>query len=88
MANGGYAIMDRLAEAHDPAAKPPWPSFGEIDIATLAAGFGCPARRVAGAADLTAALDEVVPGLATRREPLVLVVEVEPDPTFTPDPRR
>jgi benzoylformate decarboxylase len=84
MANGGYAIMDRLAEAHDPAAKPPWPSFGEVDIATLAAGFGCPARRVAGAADLTAALDEVVPGLATRAEPLVLVVEVEPDPTFTP----
>src|SRR5205823_9906293 len=28
LANGGYAVLDRLAEAH--GGKPPWPSFDEI----------------------------------------------------------
>jgi len=33
---------------------------------------------------LLAVLDEVVPGLAERTEPLVLGVVVEADPTFQP----
>lgn len=74
MSNGGYAVMDRLAA--NAGATPPWPGFGEISIATLAAGFGCPARRVETLADLLEILDEVVPGLAERTEPLVLDVAV------------
>ena len=44
LANGGYRVMDRLAEAQDEAA--PWPAFGAIDIAAMARAQGCPARRV------------------------------------------
>ena len=82
LANGRYAIMDRLAERHGEAA--PWPALR-----------GRPPRgdrrraRLPGAADrdhdeLLAVLDEVVPGLAQPREPLLLDVVVEPDPTFAP----
>jgi benzoylformate decarboxylase len=35
-------------------------------------------------ATLLAVVDEVVPGLAGRGEPLLLDVAVEPDPTFAP----
>ena len=46
LSNGGYAIMDRLAEQQGGTA--PWPGFG-IDVAGLARAFGCPARTVADA---------------------------------------
>src|SRR4051794_23673557 len=62
LSNGRYAIMDRLAERH--AQPAPWPGFEEVRLATVAAGFGCPARRVEGHDELRAVLDEVVPGLA------------------------
>jgi benzoylformate decarboxylase len=80
LSNGRYAIMDRLAERHEKSA--PWPDFEEIRVSTIAAGLGCPARRIEDHAELLAVLDEVVPGLAKRTEPLVLDVAVEPDPTF------
>jgi len=82
LANGGYAIMDRLAERH--GEPPPWPRFDDVRISTIAAGLGCPARRVEDHDALLAAVDELVPGLATRTEPLVLEVVVEADPTFAP----
>ncbi|MGH3586636.1 MAG: thiamine pyrophosphate-dependent enzyme, partial [Pseudonocardia sp.] len=82
LANGRYAIMDRLAEQR--GGKPPWPAFEEVSVSGLATSFGCPARRVADHAALVAALDEVVPTLAERTEPLVLEVVVEADPTFAP----
>jgi benzoylformate decarboxylase len=81
LANRGYAVMDRLAERQ--GAPGPWPSF-EVDFGALARGLGCPARRVEEHADLLSALDEVVPGLESRPEPLVLEVLVAPDPTFRP----
>ncbi len=81
LSNGGYAIMDRLAEQHGGTA--PWPGFG-IDVAGLARAFGCPARTVAEHGDLLAVLDEVVPGLAGRDEPLLLEVVVAPDESFAP----
>jgi benzoylformate decarboxylase len=81
LSNGGYAVMDRLAEREGGAG--PWPSF-EVDMCALANGLGCPARRVETHADLTSALDEVVPELASRTEPLVLEVAVAPDPIFRP----
>lgn len=77
LSNGGYAVMDRLAA--NAGVKPPWPGFEEVSIATLASGFGCEARRIETTDELVAALDEVVPGLATRSEPLVLDVAVTTD---------
>ena len=42
--NGGYAIMNRLAERA--GADGPWPSLDGIDIAAMARAQGCAARRV------------------------------------------
>ena len=81
LANGGYAIMDRLAEQAGGTA--PWPGFA-VDVAGLARAFGCPARTVRGHAELLETLDEVLPGLAGRSEPLLLEVVVAPDATFAP----
>jgi benzoylformate decarboxylase len=82
LANGGYAVMDRLAERE--GGKPAWPGLANVDVAALAKGFGCPARRISQHDELTAALDDVLPDLVTRAEPLLLEVVVEPDPTFSP----
>ena len=80
LSNGGYAIMDRLAEAHgDPG---PWPSFEEIDLSAVARGFGCPARRIQTHDELAATLDELVPTLEERDEPLFLDVVVDPTSEF------
>jgi benzoylformate decarboxylase len=83
LANGRYAVMDRLAEQHG-GGKAPWPAFEEVSISRLAEGFGCPATRVETHDDLLKVLDDVVPTLADRTEPLVLEVAVVPDTTFAP----
>ena len=79
--NGGYAVMDRLAEQQGGAG--PWPPF-DIEISALARTFGSEARRIEEHEDLLAALNELIPGLPARTEPLVLEVVVEPDATFRP----
>ncbi|MGS0687626.1 thiamine pyrophosphate-dependent enzyme, partial [Nakamurella sp. GG22] len=81
MANGRYAIMDQLAAAHAEntgtgMGSPPWPGFEEISISRIAGGFGCPATTVRTFDELTAVLDDVLPTLPHRREPLVLEVAV------------
>jgi benzoylformate decarboxylase len=76
LANGGYRIMDQLAARA--GGSGPWPSFGDVDIAGIAHSLGCDARRIA-MAEVDAALDEIVPTLRDREEPLLLEVEVEPD---------
>jgi benzoylformate decarboxylase len=81
ISNGGYAVMDRLAEQQGGAA--PWPGFS-VDVAGLARAFGCPARTVSEHDELVQVLDEVLPGLAARHEPLLLEVVVTPDETFAP----
>jgi benzoylformate decarboxylase len=78
LANGGYAIMDRLAEVHG-GGKAPWPGFGEVHVSALATAFGCPARRITSHAELVAVLDEVVPQLPGMTGPLLLDVEVAPE---------
>lgn len=83
LANGRYAIMDRLAEQHG-SGKAPWPAFEEVSVNRMALALGCPALLVADHNALAEALDEVVPTLRSRTEPLVLEVTVEPDPTFQP----
>ncbi|MGH3486839.1 MAG: thiamine pyrophosphate-dependent enzyme [Actinopolymorphaceae bacterium] len=82
LSNGGYAIMDRLAERQ--GGRPPWPGFGGVDIHTLAGGLGCPARRIDDHDTMTKVLDEVVPTLATRPEPLLLDIRVVPEEHFDP----
>ncbi|WP_433275269.1 benzoylformate decarboxylase [Pseudonocardia xinjiangensis] len=83
LANGRYAVMDRLAEQHG-GGKAPWPAFEEVSVHGLALALGCPARRVDTYDDLVEALDAVVPTLADRREPLLLEVAVTPELTFQP----
>jgi thiamine pyrophosphate-dependent acetolactate synthase large subunit-like protein len=72
LSNGGYAIMDRLA-----GGRGPWPSFDDVDVAGLARALACPARSMDAYDDVVAAFDEVVPGLATREDPLVLDISVQ-----------
>jgi benzoylformate decarboxylase len=74
LVNGRYAVMDSLAERA--GAPGPWPGFAEVHVEQLAAGLGCPALTVDGQAELEAALDEIVPGLAARTTPLVMAVTV------------
>jgi benzoylformate decarboxylase len=52
----------------------PWPGFANVDVAGLATSFGCPSVRVETHDELLRTLDEVLPGLAARREPLLLEV--------------
>jgi benzoylformate decarboxylase len=82
LSNGGYAIMDRLAERTGGDA--PWPQFADVDVAALARAFGCDARKIGTHDELLAALDEVVPDLAARGEPLLLDVAIAPTATFAP----
>jgi benzoylformate decarboxylase len=82
LSNGGYAIMDRLAERA--GGESPWPGFDEVDVAAVARGFGCSARRIATHGELVSALDEVVPTLSTRDEPLLLDVAIAPTEHFAP----
>jgi thiamine pyrophosphate-dependent acetolactate synthase large subunit-like protein len=83
LANGRYAVMDRLAEQHG-AGKAPWPAFEEVSVSRLAEGLGCPATRVTTHEELLAVLDDVVPTLGDATVPLVLEVGVVPDTTFDP----
>ncbi|WP_327108912.1 thiamine pyrophosphate-dependent enzyme [Nonomuraea glycinis] len=83
LANGRYAVMDRLAEQH--GGKAPWPAFDEVSMAGMARALGCEAIRINDHGELTAALDDVLPTLAARREPLLLDVSVSVDPDFQRD---
>jgi benzoylformate decarboxylase len=82
LANGRYAIMDRLAE--QAGGRAPWPAFDEVDVSAVARGLGCPADRVDSYEAMVKALDEVVPTLTDRTEPLVLEIAVTPEATFEP----
>jgi benzoylformate decarboxylase len=72
MANGRYAVMDGLARSRN--APAPWPAFGSIDIAGMARCLGCPAVNVETHQQLVDTLDAALPGLAARREPLLVEV--------------
>jgi benzoylformate decarboxylase len=74
MNNGGYAIMDR--QARQRGGDGAWPGFPGLEVAGMAECLGCRSIRVAEHAELIATLDDVVPGLAQRTEPLVVEVAV------------
>lgn len=82
LANGRYAVMDRLADRR--GGKAPWPAFPEVSVSTLAEGLGVRALRIENAEELAATLPEVCAGLAQRAEPLVIEVAVAPGTTFQP----
>jgi benzoylformate decarboxylase len=70
LANGRYAVMDSLARRHGGVGA--WPGFEAVDIGGMARSLGCPSVRVENHEDLLRVLDEVLPDLAARREPLLL----------------
>jgi benzoylformate decarboxylase len=70
LANGRYAVMDALAGRAGGAAA--WPGFEAVDIGAMARALGCPSVRVETHDDLIRVFDEVLPELASRREPLVV----------------
>jgi benzoylformate decarboxylase len=76
LSNGGYAIMDQLAARAN--GQPPWPSFGDVDIGQLARSLGCPSVRVQTCGELARVLDDTIPTLVSRVEPLLVDVAVEP----------
>ena len=80
--NGGYAVMDRLADAR--GGRAPWPSFAEVSVGAIAAGLGVESIRIDDYAELTTVLDRVAPNLGSRQTPLVVEVVVAPDQTFSP----
>jgi benzoylformate decarboxylase len=82
LVNGGYAVMDLLAEQF--GGEAPWPSFRDVDVATIAEGFGCPVRRISDHDELLRALDDVIPNAAGRREPILLAIDIAPDEIFVP----
>jgi thiamine pyrophosphate-dependent acetolactate synthase large subunit-like protein len=82
LANGRYAVMDRLAERTGKSG--PWPAFDGIQVAAMARALGCPAARVEEHGELLAQLDELVPRLGSGTEPFLLEVAVEPDAQFEP----
>ncbi len=82
LANGGYAVMDRLADRR--GGKAPWPAFPEISVCGLARGLGVESRRVEDRESLEAQLPELCATLATRTSPLVLEVAVAAGTTFQP----
>ena len=82
LSNGGYAIMDRLAERN--GGTGPWPAIDSVDIGAMARALGCDAVRVEDHAELLERLDAELGTLADRDAPLVLEVAVAPDATFDP----
>jgi benzoylformate decarboxylase len=80
LANGGYAVMDQLMEQRGGSA--PWPGFGAVDVSGLSRSLGCPATRIREHDELVEVLDDVVPGLRDRKEPLLLEVVIAPDQRY------
>jgi benzoylformate decarboxylase len=82
MANGRYAVMDRLAERTQ--GKPPWPPFPEVSVSGLARSLGCPVVSFADAAGLDEAMATAHKHLTGQHGPLVLEATIVPDQTFAP----
>jgi benzoylformate decarboxylase len=81
LSNGGYAIMDRLAERQ--GGRGAWPAF-DVDIAGLARAQGCDAKRISEHGELLQTLDDVIPTLTHRGQPLLLDVVIAPTQSFAP----
>ncbi|MBW9207603.1 thiamine pyrophosphate-binding protein [Mumia sp. zg.B17] len=82
MANGGYAVMDRLAERA--SGKPPWPSFLEVSVGRIAEALGCDVVHVDDIETLTHILTDAASRLNEPGRPLLVEVAVAPDTSFAP----
>ena len=82
LANGTYAVMDRLADKR--GGKAPWPSFPQLSVATLAEGLGVQARRIKDFGALEAELSALAAPVGATGAPLLLEVGVAPEEVFAP----
>ncbi len=78
LANGRYAVMDRLAEGH--GGKAPWPAFPEVSVCGLARSLGCPSARVSDLASFEDGVEAFDPSVG----PLLLEVVVPVEAGFSP----
>lgn len=74
--NARYASMDMFS-GYFGRPLPPWPGLTGLDLVGLATAQGCAARRIATLDELERTLDELVPGLPRRTEPLLLDVTID-----------
>jgi benzoylformate decarboxylase len=74
MDNAHYQVMERLTAQR---GKAPWPSLAGVSVDGLATALGVTAVTLGDTERLTRLLDEVIPGLRGRRQPLVVNVELE-----------
>jgi benzoylformate decarboxylase len=73
--NGRYRVMDELAAAHGGTGA--WPGFAELDLVSVARGFGCAAERIEDHGRLEEALETAMAGAGSRETPLLLDVRVD-----------
>ena len=69
LANGRYAVMDAGSAGRRRGSVA---GFEAVDIGGMARSLGCPSVRVETHDDLIRVFDEVLPELASRREPLLV----------------
>jgi benzoylformate decarboxylase len=74
MANGRYAVMDRLAE--QVGGKPPWPTFPEVSVGGMAESLGCRVVKVDRRDALETVLTESTSALRRLDHPLVVEIAV------------
>jgi benzoylformate decarboxylase len=77
MGNARYLVMDRQTARR---GKIPWPSLEGVRVDRLAEALGVPAVRVSAVEHLVEVLDEVMPGLRDRDQPLVVDVRLDAAP--------
>jgi benzoylformate decarboxylase len=77
MNNARYLVMDRQTARR---GKIPWPSLEGVRVDLLAEGLGVRAIRVSTREHLTGVLDEVMPALRDRDQPLVVDVQLDVAP--------
>jgi benzoylformate decarboxylase len=77
MDNGHYLVMERLTALR---GKAPWPSLNGVSVAAVARGFGMPTVEIRTPEESAALLDDVIPGLADRSEPLLVSVGLAASP--------
>jgi benzoylformate decarboxylase len=82
LSNGGYAIMDRLAERS--GAPGPWPPLTTIDIPALARAQSIDAITITTHTNLLTTFDDLIPSLTSRETPLLVEVVVAQDQHFDP----
>ena len=80
LSNGGYAIMDRLAERQAGAG----PGRRSTSTSPGSRGLRAATRRISEHGELVETLDEVIPTLTHRDQPLLLDVVIAPTQTFAP----